>query len=128
MSTGNHARVTVEVSGSALPLPPAAEHHLLRIGQEALNNALKYAEAKTIQVGLSYSEQSVRLSVRDDGRGFVPETVLSGAAGHLGLQSLRSRARKIGGHLTLTSAPGQGTTIEISVPLNPNRPAAQHED
>jgi len=136
MSTGNHARATVEVSGAALPLPPVAEHHLLRIGQEALNNALKYAQAKTIQVSLSYSDQSVRLSVRDDGRGFVPETVLDGTAGHLGLQSLRSRARKIGGRLTLTSAPGQGTTVEVTVPVrngnphpaNPDRPATQHEN
>ncbi len=136
MSTGNHARVSVAVSGASVPLPSATEHHLLRIGQEALNNALKYAQAKTIQVSLNYSEQSVRLSVRDDGRGFVPETVLDGTAGHLGLQSLRSRARKMGGRLTVTSAPGQGTTIEVNVPviengsssINVNNPAPQNEN
>jgi signal transduction histidine kinase len=122
MSTRNHAQVTVEVSGAVLPLPPATEHHLLRIGQEALNNALKSARARTIQVQLNYSEQSVQLSVRDDGCGFVPETVLNGSAGHFGLQSLRSRARKMGGRLTVTSAPGQGTTIEVTVLVNDSNP------
>jgi signal transduction histidine kinase len=107
----------VEVSGNVLSLPSAAEHHLLRTGQEALNNALKYAQARTICVNLDYSAQLVRLSVRDDGLGFVPETVLNGTAGHLGLQSLRSRARKMGGSLTVVSAPGRGTTVEVSVPV-----------
>ncbi|HEX4343604.1 MAG TPA: sensor histidine kinase, partial [Verrucomicrobiae bacterium] len=117
MSLGNQAHVTVEVSGNVLSLPSAAEHHLLRTGQEALNNALKYAQARTICVNLDYSAQLVRLSVRDDGLGFVPETVLNGTAGHLGLQSLRSRARKMGGSLTVVSAPGRGTTVEVSVPV-----------
>ena len=128
MSTGNHAHVTVEVGGSVFPLPPVVEHHLLRIGQEALNNALKYAQAKTIQVSLNYADQSVRLSVRDDGLGFVPETVLNGSTGHLGLQSLRSRARKTGGHLTLTSAPDRGTTIEVTVPIKDSHPGLNNSN
>jgi len=127
MSLGNQAQVTVEITGSALPLPSAAEHHLLRTGQEALNNALKYAQAKTIRVNLDYSAQVVRLAVRDDGQGFIPETVLNGTAGHLGLQSLRSRARKMGGSLTVVSAPGQGTTIEVSVPVRKTGPARPPE-
>ena len=118
MSAGNQAKVSVRISGSAFPLPHAAEHHLLRIGQEALTNALKYAEAGAIYLDLNYAEDSVQLSVRDTGRGFVPETVLSGTGGHFGLQNLRSRARKMGGRLTVTSAPGQGTTVEVTVPVN----------
>jgi signal transduction histidine kinase len=117
MSGGNHAKVTVEVAGSPFPLPADVEHHLLRIGQEALNNALKYARAKTIQVQLDYLDRSVCLRVRDDGRGFDPETVLNGSAGHLGLQNLRSRARKMRGQLTVVSALDQGTKIEVTVPV-----------
>lgn len=119
MSVGSLARVTVDVSGTPAPLPPAKEHHLLRIGQEALNNALKYAGATAITISLAYSEESIRLSVHDDGKGFAPETV-QGSAGHLGLQNLRSRARKMGGRLTISSSPGQGTTIEAIVPLGEN--------
>lgn len=125
MSAGNQAKVTVQISGPAIPLPNATEHHLLRIGQEALTNALKYAEAGVIYLDLNYTENSVHLSVRDTGRGFVPETVLNGTGGHLGLQNLRSRARKMGGRLTVTSAPGQGATVEVTVPINGANPRAQ---
>lgn len=118
LMNGDHRlAVTTEVSGSVRPLSPAAEHHLLRIGQEALNNAIKHAEAKTVRVKLIYSEPSVELSVADDGRGFAVETVLAGMAGHLGLRNLRSRARKIGGRLEVTSVPG-ATLIKVTVPLN----------
>ena len=118
MSVGNQATVAVQISGPALPLPHATEHHLLRIGQEALTNALKYSDAPAIYLNLNYSENSVQLSVRDTGRGFVPEMILSGTGGHFGLQNLRSRARKMGGRLTVTSAPGRGTTVEVTVPVN----------
>ena len=117
MNTGNHIAVTTEILGSVRPLSQKVEHHLLRICQEALTNAIKHAEAKLIQVKLVYATDSVELSVADDGRGFATETVLAGMAGHLGLRNLRSRARKMGGHLDVTSAPG-ATLIKVTVPLN----------
>lgn len=118
MSASNRVRVAIQVLGSAVPLPPATEHHLLRICQEALNNALKHADAKNIQITLNYSPQSVQLSVADDGRGFAPDAVLTKTGMHLGLRNLRSRARKIKGRLEVISQPSQGTTIEVRVPLN----------
>ena len=116
MAAGNIARVAVEVSSPSRPLPPAMEHHLLRIAQEALTNALKHAQARNITVSLNCAEDAIQLAVRDDGRGFVPETVLNGMVGHLGLQNLRSRARKLGGELTVTSEPGKGATIAVRIP------------
>jgi signal transduction histidine kinase len=118
MGAGNQSRLKVEVSGPARPLAPATEHHLLRICQEALTNALKHSQAGTVQVRLSYRERSVSLSVSDDGCGFDPATVLTGTAGHLGLRNLRSRVRKIGGQLTVTSEPGKGATIEVTVGID----------
>lgn len=118
MSSSNRVRVAIEVLGKPAQLPPATEHHLLRICQEALNNALKHAEAKHIQITLNYSGQSVRLSVADDGRGFAPDSVLTGTGMHLGLRNLRSRARKIKGRLDVISQPAKGTTIEVKVPIN----------
>jgi signal transduction histidine kinase len=117
MCAGDPPRVTVAVTGPARPLAPTTEHHLLRICQEALSNALKHAQATTVQVNLSYQERSATLSVRDDGCGFNPASVLTGT-GHLGLRNLRSRARKIGGQLTVTSEPGKGATIEVTVPTD----------
>jgi len=120
LQMGNESvtQVSVQVSGVDRPLPPAMEHHLLRICQESLTNALKHAGARNILVSLDYDDAAVRLSVRDDGRGFHPETVLNGFGGHLGLQNLRSRARKIGGELVVTSAPEKGATISVRVPYN----------
>jgi signal transduction histidine kinase len=118
MSSSNRVRVAIEVLGSASQLPPATEHHLLRICQEALNNALKHAEAKTIQITLNYSGQSVQLTIADDGCGFAPDLVLTGTGTHLGLRNLRSRARKIKGRLQVISQPSKGTTIEVRVPIN----------
>jgi signal transduction histidine kinase len=116
MSVGNSGQVKVEFSGVPHPLPPTVEHHLLRCTQEALNNALKHAGATVIQIKLSYLENSVQLAVTDDGCGFEPETVLTEVGKHLGLRNLRSRSRKIKAQLAITSHPGQGTTIQLTVP------------
>ena len=118
MSASTRVQVAIQVLGNAVPLPPATEHHLLRICQEALNNAFKHAEAKNIRITLNYSDKSVQLSVADDGRGFAPSAVLTGStAGHFGLRNLRSRARKIKGRLEVISQPSQGTRVEVSVPI-----------
>jgi len=114
----NRTEIIAQTIGTVRALPPSVENHLFRIGQEAINNALKHAHAKTIQIYLCYSEASVRLSVRDDGAGFDQSAVLAGTLGqHLGLRSLRDRARKMGGQLTVVSEPEQGATVEVIVPL-----------
>jgi signal transduction histidine kinase len=127
MSSSNRVQVAVQVLGPASQLPPATEHHLLRICQEALNNAFKHADARNIRITLNYSEKLVQLSVADDGCGFAPDRVLTGTGMHLGLRNLRSRARKIKGRLEVISQPAKGTTIEVSVPIgNPVDGAANH--
>ncbi|HEU5397495.1 MAG TPA: sensor histidine kinase, partial [Verrucomicrobiae bacterium] len=118
MSAGSEPRVTVQVTGKVIPLPAAIEHHLLRMAQEALNNALKYSRASLIQIELAYEDGRVRLAVRDDGRGFDAAAILNGSDGHFGLQNLRSRARKLGGAVEIESAPGKGTRIEATVPVS----------
>ena len=130
MGSGNETLVSVQVSGKAVALPTAIEHHLLRIAQEALNNALKYAAASAINISLEYNGENVRLVVRDNGRGFDPEHVLSGSNGHFGLQNLKSRARKLGGTLKIDSLLGRGTIIEATVPvtLTPPKSAGNGQD
>jgi signal transduction histidine kinase len=126
ISSSDSRRVTVKMVGRVRALPSAVEHHLLRIGQEAITNAVKHAQSKTIRVTLNYSETELRLSVTDDGRGFVPEAVLKGGdGGHFGLQGIRVRARKIGGKLAISSQPLLGTTIAVTVALNGSGPAGQ---
>jgi signal transduction histidine kinase len=106
--------VTIKVEGDVRPLSSAIDHHLLRIAQEAITNCVKHASAQNLELHLRYTETEVSLSVRDDGCGFVPAHVLtSNGVSHFGLRSLRGRANKIHGTLTIRSEPGQGTTIEV---------------
>ena len=106
----------VEVAGLTRPLPVEVETNLLRIGQEAINNAVKHARANRIEVGLNFDTAKVRLSVRDNGRGFDQNEQI--ADGHFGLLGMRERAEQIGGVLLIDSAPERGTQIAVEVPLN----------
>ncbi|WP_435970828.1 GAF domain-containing sensor histidine kinase [Streptomyces sp. Qhu_M48] len=108
------ARVTFEGAGTRA-LPAAQEEAVLRVAQEALHNALRHADAEHVTVSLTRAGQGARLTVTDDGKGFDPRTVRS-AGRHLGLVSMRDRAGGVGGSLTVTSARGEGTTIEMEVP------------
>lgn len=96
-------------------LPAAQEEALLRVAQEAMHNALRHAHASSVGVTLEGRGKGARLRVRDDGRGFDPTAVRS-AGRHLGLVSMRDRADGVGGSLTVESAPGKGTVIEMEVP------------
>lgn len=106
----------VVVSGSPQPLPSATTHHLLRIAQEATTNAIRHGAARDIQLHLSYQADTVSLAISDDGIGFDPDSVLN-QAGHFGLRGIRARARKLHGALTITSASGEGTCIQVVVPF-----------
>ncbi|BAU82291.1 two-component system sensor kinase [Streptomyces laurentii] len=108
------ARVTFDGSGIRA-LPAAQEEALLRVAQEALHNALRHSGGELVTVSLTRGATGTLLTVTDDGTGFDPTTVRS-AGRHLGLVSMRDRADGVGGRLTVTSAPGQGTTIEMEVP------------
>lgn len=111
---GERSPVPIEVSSDGKPrrLEPKVEHALLRIAQEAINNALKHAEANRIEVSLDFEEGQTTLSVRDDGKGFDPAVAGSG----LGSETIRNRAESIGGTVAVRSAQGSGTTLVVSVP------------
>jgi PAS domain S-box-containing protein len=102
-----------ESRDTAYPLPAEVEHHLLRMGQEALTNAVKYAHAGEIRVELVYDNAQCLLRVQDDGRGFETGSIL--AANGFGLLGMSERAEQIGAQLTIKSQPGQGTEIVVIV-------------
>jgi signal transduction histidine kinase len=97
-------------------LPATVETALFRIVQEAVNNAIKHAEAQAVDVSLVREKGGVRLSVADDGQGFDPQAPRSGK--QVGLWSMRERMEQLGGEFELQSAPGQGTTLTAWVPPN----------
>lgn len=104
-------RVTGEEYISRLPLSVQAD--LYAIIQEALNNCLKHAQASHVWVELDFASHTASAIVRDDGAGFDPA---AGAdAGGMGLHSMRERAERIGGLLTIASAPGGGTCLRVEL-------------
>jgi signal transduction histidine kinase/ligand-binding sensor domain-containing protein len=107
----------IEVIGAPRKLNPATERNLLRIFQEALTNAVKHAHATTVYVELEFAPHTIALRVRDDGRGFDPDSLSPAASGHYGLIGMRERAERIGGHLTLNTRPGEGTELMVEVPI-----------
>ena len=96
-------------------LDAVAEAEVLRIVQEALQNALRHADAATLEVGLEAVDGRVKVSVADDGAGFDPAAP-GLRARRLGLTSMEERARSVGGTLAIDSSPGRGTTISLVVP------------
>ncbi len=112
-------QMRLEVHGNPVRLPPDAELALYRIAQEALQNALRHAQAQHIAVILTFTEDEVSLAVSDDGRGFtVPgQPDVFTREGHFGILGMRERALLLGGHIHIHSAPGQGTTVVARFPF-----------
>jgi signal transduction histidine kinase len=107
----------MHVAGAPQRLSPVTRKTLIRIFQEAMANALKHAHAGNIEIQLTYQEAGLELAVRDDGRGFDAERAIPLAVGHYGLTGMRERAERIGGRMTLTSAPGRGTELVVFAPF-----------
>ncbi|MDZ7951121.1 AAA family ATPase [Nostoc sp. DedQUE09] len=102
-----------EIQGTAYPLPAEVENNLLRIGQEALTNAIKYAIAQEIRLELVYGDAQCSLCIKDNGQGFGVGSVPS--VGGFGLLGMSERAERIGAQLRIESQPGQGTEITVIV-------------
>ena len=108
--------IRVAVAGDAdVRLPPAVETALYRIVQEALNNAIKHAAARSVRIELQCRPHKVTCSVRDDGRGF--DAMRCSQAQGLGLTGIRERINTLGGSMRLHTAPSKGTTIQADIPL-----------
>ena len=116
MTLGTTTTADVRTDGQPRPLDAAQEHHLLRIGLEALTNALKHGAATHIEITVGFGADQVSLVVQDDGCGLPHEAIeLSGA--HFGLQGIRERVDKLGGVLEISGPPGEGTRISVAVPV-----------
>lgn len=106
-------------------LPPEFEINFFRIAQECMNNIVKHSGATEVKIALARGEQSVRLTVKDNGHGFDFEQARQANAG-FGLSGLAERARLMGGKCEIKSAPGRGATVLIEIPVPPSA-ARNHE-
>jgi signal transduction histidine kinase len=106
--------VRTTVSGPPRPFPVAVENNLLRIGQEALTNAVKHGKATHIGIELRYEPQLFCLRVVDDGCGF--DTTAAASPGRFGLVGMRERAREIGARLEVRAVVNRGTEVRVALP------------
>ena len=106
--------ITFEVEGAEIPIAPAAVHHLVCVGQEAVSNSIRHSGATQIQVRLLYESDSLNLTIRDNGCGF--HLADSGTRTvHFGILVMQERARKLGGKFHINTAPGMGTEVFLNV-------------
>jgi signal transduction histidine kinase len=114
---------SVSTTGTTCPLPSEVEAVLFRVAQESLNNARKHARgASRVALTLSYMGETVALDVRDDGAGFDPaiefgKTRRDRDSGGFGLRGMRERVEGVGGALSVESAPGEGSTLTVELPV-----------
>jgi signal transduction histidine kinase len=116
-TAGSGVDVDVDITGTPGALPEEMEQHLLRIAQEAVTNVLKHAGASKISVKLHMEARKLYLQIQDNGHGFEQDGVFSSRGGHFGLIGMRERAERLGGELHLESHRGEGTEVEVKVPL-----------
>ena len=123
-NTGAH--VGFALRGTPQRLNARFEEHLLRIAQQALDNALQHAQARAIRVDLVFGVKDLQLRIGDDGRGFITSKPFRRG---MGINGMRKRTNEIGGKFQLKSQPGQGTRVTVKVPLHGNaHPEARHEE
>jgi signal transduction histidine kinase len=107
----------VVVHGDRRRLPHRIEVTALRIGREAILNAVRHASAHTLEVALDFESDVLRMRVRDDGRGLTPSVLATaGSDGHWGIVGMLERAASVGGTIDLAPAPGGGTLVSVTLP------------
>jgi signal transduction histidine kinase len=123
---GSQVAFHFTVDGRPRRLSDDAEEQLLRIGQEAVTNAIRHAGATLIRMELIYGDEAVRLRVFDDGKGFDVEQLVQVRGSHWGVTTMRERAQHLGADFNLASHPGAGTLVEAVVAVS-SRPGHRHE-
>jgi signal transduction histidine kinase/cytochrome b subunit of formate dehydrogenase len=111
--------VRVHVTGEDRRLPAEVETALFRIGQEAISNATRHAQAANVSLELGFEDDNITLEVEDDGVGFDVASVTESATARpgWGILGMQERATLLGGTLKLDSEPGSGTRVTVRIPL-----------
>ncbi len=107
-----------KIGGAYRILPLSIEDEVVRIVGEAISNAQRHAQASAIRIDVNYAQDKLLVHIEDDGVGFHLPAGLA-KPGHYGLRGMEERAATIHAQLTLTSAPGEGTRLDLRVPIAP---------
>lgn len=119
LGAGRETRIEVRSERDLSRVPDFIAGNILLVVQEALHNALRHGDPRSVEIGIRLLEDPARISltIRDDGSGFTPGSQAGVVQGHFGLQGMRERLERLDGTLRVQSAPGQGTTIHAEAPL-----------
>lgn len=114
---------SIEVNVDKEPswLGQSLRHHLMRIVQEAMANAVRHAKATKILVSFTHTKEACTLVIQDDGQGFDQNTSGKAASGHFGLRGMQARAEKMNAKLIIQCSPGSGTTITVQLAMPPTQ-------
>jgi two-component system, NarL family, sensor kinase len=107
--------VSYSVTGNPVYMNSQAELVIFRIIQEAFNNIIKHAHARTASLQLHYNHKWLQIEIADDGNGFDPELVPAGH--HAGLNNMEARIKLLGGKMDIKSIPGQGSSLNFIIPF-----------
>jgi signal transduction histidine kinase len=118
-TTEKHIALEFRVVGTPLQLPDTVEEEILRIGQEAVLNAVRHARPTNVRVEFVYDVESLTLRVSDNGVGLGTDAASAVLRHHYGLAGMEERAEAIGGTCTIRSQPGIGTEVNATIPLSP---------
>lgn len=116
-------KVRFKVTGKEKRLPAPVETTLFRVTQETFNNIARHAHARNVDVRVHFKRSMVKMSVKDDGKGFDVDKTISSKSGlrGFGLLTMKERVELVNGSLNIQSRPGAGTEITIEIPLNHNQ-------
>ncbi|MGZ9225882.1 MAG: sensor histidine kinase, partial [Anaerolineales bacterium] len=126
----SHDGIEIRVDGQGFPLgqiasgatkesslEPVFGESLYRIVQESISNAIKHARARQVFIQIGSESNKLCLSIKDDGVGFIPRSGEESKAGGFGMNNMRERAEALGGSLQIISVPGEGTRVEVMIPI-----------
>jgi ligand-binding sensor domain-containing protein/signal transduction histidine kinase len=117
--------VRVKSVGAPHPLSAEGQWNLLMLVREAVQNAVAHAAPRNIAVLLTFDSGCLGVEIQDDGCGFEASLSHSPDGHHFGLTGMRERVEKLGGKFHLTSSPGKGTQLRLSIPGSPSTPGNQ---
>jgi signal transduction histidine kinase len=115
MVGGGSVHIATSLSGTERKIPVSISDTLLRIGQEAVANAVRHGQPDALQLAIAYENTALQLTVRDNGKGFDPSNGSSG----FGIRGMENRAHSISADLEISSAPDEGTQVQVRVPIPP---------
>jgi signal transduction histidine kinase len=125
MQKTNQFEITLKVDDFKITaINSAIQTNVYRIIQEQLNNIVKHARAKKVEIHVNLTGDDIKLVVADNGTGFDPELANEG----IGMKNIKRRTEMLSGNLTLNTSPGNGCQLVIVLPLNqPGKTASNHK-